>query len=49
VQVSFAKEHGIATLRTANEVRLDSMLDLNRRIGYVPLYEEVVLRGPSAG
>jgi len=49
VQVSFAKEHGIATLRTANEVRLDSMLALNRRIGYVPLYEEVVLRGPSAG
>jgi hypothetical protein len=25
------------------------MLDLNRRIGYMPLYEEVVLRGPSAG
>jgi GNAT superfamily N-acetyltransferase len=49
VQVRFAKEHGIATLRTANEVRLDSMLDLNRRIGYVPLYEEVVLRGPPAG
>jgi len=27
-------------------VRLVSMLDLNRRFGYVPLYEEIVLRGP---
>ena len=45
-QIRFAKEHGIATLRTANEVRLDSMLALNRRVGYVPLYEEIVLRGP---
>jgi hypothetical protein len=24
------------------------MLDLNRRLGYVPLYEEIVLRGPLA-
>ena len=45
-QVQWAKAHGIATLRTANEVRLDSMLALNRRVGYVPLYEEIVLRGP---
>jgi GNAT superfamily N-acetyltransferase len=47
-QVAWAKEHGIATLRTANEVRLASMLDLNRRIGYAPQYEEIVLRGPLA-
>jgi GNAT superfamily N-acetyltransferase len=46
-QVQWAKDQGIATLRTANEVRLESMLALNRRIGYVPLYEEIVLRGPS--
>jgi GNAT superfamily N-acetyltransferase len=45
-QIQWAKKEGIATLRTANEVRLDSMLDLNRRFGYRPLYEEIVLRGP---
>lgn len=47
-QIAWAKTNGIATLRTANEVRLTSMLDLNRRCGYVPLYEEIVLRGPLA-
>jgi len=47
-QVRWAKEQGIEKVRTANEVRLASMLDLNRRIGYVPLYEEIVLRGPAA-
>jgi GNAT superfamily N-acetyltransferase len=45
-QINWAKTQGIATLRTANEVRLDSMLDLNRRLGYQPRYEEIVLRGP---
>jgi len=45
-QIRRAKELGIAKLRTANEVRLASMLALNRRFGYVPLYEEIVLRGP---
>ena len=47
-QLSWAKDNGIATLRTATEVRLASMLDLNQRFGYVPLYEEIVLRGPVA-
>jgi GNAT superfamily N-acetyltransferase len=47
-QLRWAKRQGIETLRTANEVRLDSMLALNRRLGYVPLYEEIVLRGPAA-
>jgi len=47
-QLRWAKEQGIATLRTATEVRLTSMLDLNCRFGYVPLYEEIVLRGPLA-
>jgi GNAT superfamily N-acetyltransferase len=47
-QVRWAKEQGIGKLRTATEVRLDSMLDLNRRIGYVPLYAEIVLRGAAA-
>jgi GNAT superfamily N-acetyltransferase len=46
-QIAWAKEHGIATIRTATEVRLASMLDLNRRFGYTPLYEEIVLRGPA--
>jgi GNAT superfamily N-acetyltransferase len=45
-QVRWAKENGVASIRTANEVRLESMLALNRRLGYVPLYEEIVLRGP---
>jgi GNAT superfamily N-acetyltransferase len=45
-QVAWAREHGVARLRTANEVRLVRLLDLNRRLGYVPLYEEIVLRGP---
>jgi GNAT superfamily N-acetyltransferase len=45
-QINWAKSAGIGKLRTATEVRLDSMLALNRRFGYVPLYEEIVLRGP---
>jgi GNAT superfamily N-acetyltransferase len=47
-QITWAKAHAIATLRTANETRLESMLALNRRIGYRPLYEEIILRGPAA-
>jgi GNAT superfamily N-acetyltransferase len=47
-QIAWAKRNGIGTLRTANETRLRSLLDLNRRLGYVPLYEEIVLRGPVA-
>lgn len=47
-EVAYAKEHGIATLRTATEVRLASMRELNARFGYVPVYEEIVLRGPAA-
>jgi mycothiol synthase len=45
-QIAWAKANGIPTLETANEVRLTGMLDLNRRLGYTPLYEEIVLRGP---
>jgi len=48
-QIAWAKANGVATLTTANEVRLTSMLDLNRRLGYVPQYEEIVLRGPLKG
>jgi GNAT superfamily N-acetyltransferase len=47
-QIAWAKTHGIRSLRTANEVRLRSLLDLNARLGFVPLYEEIVLRGPCA-
>jgi GNAT superfamily N-acetyltransferase len=47
-QIAWAKKRGIETLRTANEVRLESMLALNRRLGYHPLYDEIVLRGPVA-
>jgi GNAT superfamily N-acetyltransferase len=47
-QLAWAKEHGLRTLRTANETRLTGMLALNRRLGYRRLYEEIVLRGPAA-
>ena len=48
-QVRWAKANGVERLRTANEVRLTSMLELNRRLGYEPLYEEVILRGFAVG
>lgn len=47
-QIAWAKANGVLTLRTANEVRLAGMLDLNRRLGYRRLYDEIVLRGPAA-
>ena len=47
-QVAWAKANGVPTLRTANEVRLESMLSLNRRLGYVVVYQEIVMRGPAA-
>ena len=47
-QIAWAKEHGVRALRTANETRLVGLLDLNRRLGYRPLYTEIVLRGPAA-
>ena len=47
-QIAWAKTNGIRTLRTATELRLTSMLSLNDRLGYRPLYTELVLRGPCA-
>jgi GNAT superfamily N-acetyltransferase len=47
-QIAWAKQHGLRTLRTANELRLPQMLALNERHGYRPLYTELVLRGPTA-
>jgi GNAT superfamily N-acetyltransferase len=47
-QTAWAKAHGIEVLRTANEVRLGGLIALNRRLGYRPLYDEIVLRGPLA-
>jgi GNAT superfamily N-acetyltransferase len=47
-QIAWAKAHRLRSLRTANEVRLEQMLELNRRLGYQPLYTELVLRGPAA-
>jgi|SRR5215211_536501 len=47
-QIAWAKTQGIATLRTANETRLEGMLALNRRLGYRTLYTEIILRGPAA-
>lgn len=47
-QIAWAKANGVPTLRTANEVRLEGMLALNRRLGYRTLYDEIVMRGPAA-
>jgi len=47
-QIAYAKACGIRSLRTATELRLTSMLSLNERLGYRPLYTEIVLRGPAA-
>jgi GNAT superfamily N-acetyltransferase len=47
-QIAWAKANGVPTLRTANEVRLEGMLALNRRFGYRTLYDEIVLRGSAA-
>ena len=46
-QILWAKANGVPALRTANETRLVGLLDLNRRLGYRPLYTELVLRGPA--
>jgi GNAT superfamily N-acetyltransferase len=47
-QIAWAKANGVPALRTANEVRLEGMLALNRRLGYRTLYDEIVMRGPVA-
>jgi GNAT superfamily N-acetyltransferase len=47
-QLRWAKANGLRALRTANEERLTGMLKMNRRLGYRPLYTELVLRGPVA-
>jgi GNAT superfamily N-acetyltransferase len=45
-QIAWAKQHGLTTLRTANEVRNEPMRKLNRALGYVPTRVRLVLRGP---
>jgi GNAT superfamily N-acetyltransferase len=47
-QIAWAKANGVRTLRSANETRLEGLLAFNRRLGYRPLYTEIVLRGPIA-
>ena len=47
-QIAWARANGVQRLRTATETRLASMRALNDRLGYVPLYEEIVLRGRLA-
>lgn len=44
-QIAWARAHGVERLRTATETRLASMRSLNERLGYRPVYEEIVLRG----
>lgn len=47
-QIAWARAAGVPALRTATETRLASMRSLNDRLGYRPLYDEIVLRGPNA-
>ncbi len=47
-QIAWAKQRGVRALRTANETRLEGLLEFNRRLGYKPLYTQIVLRGPAA-
>jgi GNAT superfamily N-acetyltransferase len=47
-EIAWAKAHGLKSLRTANEVRLEGMLAMNQRLGYRTLYTELVFRGPAA-
>ena len=47
-QIRWAKDNGVPALRTANEERLVGMLAMNKRLGYRPLYTELVLRGSIA-
>lgn len=46
-QIAWAQAHGVERLRTATETRLEPMRSLNDRLGYRPLYSEIVLRGPA--
>jgi GNAT superfamily N-acetyltransferase len=46
-QIAWAQAHGVTALRTATETRLTQMRALNARHGYLPLYDEIVLRGPA--
>jgi GNAT superfamily N-acetyltransferase len=43
-QIRYAREHGLPCLRTATEVRLTGMRELNRRLGFRPVYEEIAAR-----
>lgn len=47
-QIRWAKEHGLRTLKTANELRVPAIRRLNERFGYRVVRTEVVLRGPLA-
>jgi GNAT superfamily N-acetyltransferase len=47
-QIRWAKANAVPALRAANEERLAGMLAMNERLGYRPLYTELVLRGPVA-
>jgi GNAT superfamily N-acetyltransferase len=46
-QIAWAQTHGVTALRTATETRLTQMRALNARLGYRPLYDEIVLRGQA--
>lgn len=47
-QIAWAREHGIATLASTNELRNEPMRRVNERLGYREVRGRVILRGPHA-
>jgi GNAT superfamily N-acetyltransferase len=47
--IAWAIEHGLATLETGNDEANAPMRAVNARLGYEPLPDEVILRGPLDG
>jgi GNAT superfamily N-acetyltransferase len=47
--VAWAIEHGLTTLETGNDVDNAAMRAVNARLGYEPMPDEVIMRGPLFG
>jgi RimJ/RimL family protein N-acetyltransferase len=47
--IAWAIEHGLTALETGNDEANAPMRAVNARLGYQPLPDEVVMRGPLIG
>ncbi len=47
--IGWAIEHGLETLETGNDIDNAPMRAINARLGYRPVADRLVLRGPAAG